>query len=166
MIRSSSVLSRWNYLFCDDFKIDLEVFIFVVNIEMTEHLNRFNKKKSRNRQNTKDRIVDFCIQRRKHFMIFSNQVRKILKDFWNNILFSILIQQKTSKIIWKLIIESNFKFEFVDLIRFASRKFRFESNSNFQFNFKVWFDQISSSILKFAFDLKITSYTNYNIEFF
>ena len=136
---------------------------------MTEHLNRFNKKKNKNRQNTKDRIVDSCIQKRKHFMIFPNQVRKILKDSWNNILFSILIQQKTSKIIWRLIIESNFKFEFVDLTRFASRKSRLEreleSSSNFQFNFKVWFDQVSSSTLKFALDLKIISYTNYSIEF-
>ena len=132
---------------------------------MTKHLNRFNKKKSKNRQNTRNRIVDFCIQKRKHFMIFPNQVRKILKNFWNNILFSILIQQKTSKIIWRLIIESNFKLEFVDLIRFANRKSRLESSSNFQSNFKVWFDQASSSTLKFVFDLKITSYTNYNIEF-
>ena len=136
---------------------------------MTKHLNRFNKKKSRNRQNTRNRIVDFCIQKRKHFMIFPNQVRKILKNFWNNILFSILIQQKTSKIIWKLIIESNFKLEFVDLTRFANRKSRFErefeSNSNFQLNFKIWFDQVSSSTLKLAFDLKIILYTNYSIEF-
>ena len=40
--------------------------------------------------------------------------------------------------------------------------FEFNSNSNFSFNIWIWFDQISNSMLKCEFDLKMTSYTNYN----
>ena len=57
---------------------------------------------------------------------------------WNhyiNLKSKIVFFVKKIYILFKLIVESSFKFECVDLIRFANRKFRFEfefeSNSNF-----------------------------------
>ena len=73
------------------------------------------------------------------FMFFSNFVinknivqiylTKIINIFEQQIVYIMLLIRR------KLIVESNFKLECVDLIRFANRKFRFkfefESNSNF-----------------------------------